>query len=158
MSAKKITIVTNRKSIKNKEPINIIIEIDEIIIKDTLLNVDVNLSTSREIKLSLSPEFVLRWYKNLAEFIKLTISNWIFLVSDVVIIILVTLTLKTIIPFTKNNMQRIDGSSIAFDENAAVILSDDDGNPKGTRIFGPVARELREKNFMRIVSLAQEVL
>ena len=59
---------------------------------------------------------------------------------------------------TKNKMQRIDGSSIAFDENAAVILSDDDGNPKGTRIFGPVARELREKNFMRIVSLAQEVL
>ena len=46
-----------------------------MIIKDTLLNVDVNLSTSREIKLSLSPEFVLRWYKNLAEFIELTISN-----------------------------------------------------------------------------------
>ena len=65
---------------------------------------------------------------------------------------------KAVIVRTKNKMQRIDGSSIAFDENAAVILSDDDGNPKGTRIFGPVARELREKNFMRIVSLAQEVL
>ena len=114
MSAKKITIVTNRKSIKNKEPINIIIEIDEIIIKDMLLNVDVNLSTSREIKLSLSPEFVLRWYKNFAEFIKLTISNWIFLVSDVVIIILVTLTLKTISPFTKNNMQRISNKIDKF--------------------------------------------
>ena len=114
ISAKKITIVTNKKSIKNKEPINIIIEIDEIIIKDTLLNVDVNLSTSREIKLSLSPEFVLRWYKNFAEFIKLTISNWIFLVSDVVIIILVTLTLKTISPFTKNNMQRISNKIDKF--------------------------------------------
>ena len=65
---------------------------------------------------------------------------------------------KAVIVRTKNKMQRIDGSSIAFDEKAAVILSDDDGNPKGTRIFGPVARELREKNFMRIVSLAQEVL
>ena len=65
---------------------------------------------------------------------------------------------KAVIVRTKNKMQRIDGSSIAFDENAAVILSDDDGNPKGTRIFGPVARELREKNFMRNVSLAQEVL
>tara|TARA_Y100000996_G_scaffold207171_2_gene162563 strand:+ start:443 stop:814 length:372 start_codon:yes stop_codon:yes gene_type:complete len=65
---------------------------------------------------------------------------------------------KAVIVRTKNKMQRLDGSSIAFDENAAVILSDDDGNPKGTRIFGPVARELREKNFMRIVSLAQEVL
>ncbi|MBR73409.1 MAG: 50S ribosomal protein L14 [Dehalococcoidaceae bacterium] len=65
---------------------------------------------------------------------------------------------KAVIVRTKNKMQRVDGSSIAFDENAAVILSDDDGNPKGTRIFGPVARELREKNFMRIVSLAQEVL
>ena len=65
---------------------------------------------------------------------------------------------KAVIVRTKNKMQRFDGSSIAFDENAAVILSDDDGNPKGTRIFGPVARELREKNFMRIVSLAQEVL
>ncbi len=53
--------------------------------------------------------------------------------------------------------QRADGSYIRFDENAAVIL-DDKGNPKGSRIFGPVARELREKNFMKIVSLAPEVL
>lgn len=53
--------------------------------------------------------------------------------------------------------QRIDGSSIRFDENAAVIL-DDKNNPKGSRIFGPVARELRERNFMKIVSLAPEVL
>jgi|TARA_B110000196_G_C21145000_1_gene666076 large subunit ribosomal protein L14 len=66
--------------------------------------------------------------------------------------------IKAVIVRTKKKMQRSDGSSIAFDENAAVILNDDDGNPKGTRIFGPVARELREKNFMRIVSLAQEVL
>ncbi len=52
---------------------------------------------------------------------------------------------------------RRDGSHIRFDENAAVIL-DERGNPRGTRIFGPVARELREKNFMKIVSLAPEVL
>lgn len=52
---------------------------------------------------------------------------------------------------------RKDGSYIKFDENAAVVL-DDRGNPKGSRIFGPVGRELREKNFMKIVSLAPEVL
>ena len=52
---------------------------------------------------------------------------------------------------------RPDGSYIRFDENAAVVL-DERGNPKGSRIFGPVARELREKNFMKIISLAPEVL
>jgi large subunit ribosomal protein L14 len=52
---------------------------------------------------------------------------------------------------------RPDGSYIRFDENAAVVL-DDRGNPKGSRIFGPVARELRERNFMKIISLAPEVL
>ena len=52
---------------------------------------------------------------------------------------------------------RPDGTYIRFDENAAVVL-DDRGNPKGTRIFGPVARELRDKNFMKIISLAPEVL
>jgi large subunit ribosomal protein L14 len=54
--------------------------------------------------------------------------------------------------------QRQDGSSIRFDENAAVLLADTAGNPRGTRIFGPVARELRDREFMRIVSLAPEVL
>ncbi|MEJ2599913.1 MAG: 50S ribosomal protein L14 [Anaerolineales bacterium] len=54
--------------------------------------------------------------------------------------------------------RREDGSSIRFDDNAAVILDTDGRNPRGTRIFGPVARELREKGFMRIVSLAPEVL
>jgi len=53
--------------------------------------------------------------------------------------------------------RRPDGSSIRFDENAAVVLTDKN-NPKGTRIFGPVARELREKNFTKIISLAPEVL
>ncbi len=52
---------------------------------------------------------------------------------------------------------RLDGSYIRFDDNAAVIL-DDKNNPRGTRIFGPVARELRDKNFMKIISLAPEVL
>jgi len=54
--------------------------------------------------------------------------------------------------------RREDGSTIRFDDNAAVILDTDGKNPKGTRIFGPVARELREKGFMKIVSLAPEVL
>ncbi len=58
---------------------------------------------------------------------------------------------------TKKPFAREDGTFIAFDENAAVII-DAGRNPRGTRIFGPVARELREKNFMRIVSLAPEVL
>ena len=54
--------------------------------------------------------------------------------------------------------RRADGSHIRFDENAAVIIDEDGQQPRGTRIFGPVARELRENNFMRIVSLAPEVL
>ena len=58
---------------------------------------------------------------------------------------------------TKKAQLRDDGTNIAFDDNAAVII-DAAGNPRGTRIFGPVARELRERNFMRIVSLAPEVL
>ena len=58
---------------------------------------------------------------------------------------------------TCQGIRRPDGSTIKFSENAAVILSDDK-NPRGTRIFGPVARELREKDFMKIVSLAPEVI
>ena len=58
---------------------------------------------------------------------------------------------------TKKPFGRDDGTYIAFDENAAVLI-DDNGAPRGTRIFGPVARELRERNFMKIVSLAPEVL
>ena len=58
---------------------------------------------------------------------------------------------------TKSGLRRPDGSFIKFDENAAVIIKED-LNPRGTRIFGPVARELRDKNFMKIVSLAPEVL
>jgi large subunit ribosomal protein L14 len=58
---------------------------------------------------------------------------------------------------TKKAYGREDGTYIAFDENAAVII-DNNNNPRGTRIFGPVARELRERNFMKIVSLAPEVL
>ncbi len=64
---------------------------------------------------------------------------------------------KAVIVRTKHGMRRKDGSYIKFDENAAVIIRDD-LNPRGTRIFGPVARELRDKNFMKIVSLAPEVL
>jgi len=64
---------------------------------------------------------------------------------------------KAVVVRTVKGARRKDGSYIRFDENAAVIIKDDK-NPKGTRIFGPVARELREKQFMKIVSLAPEVL
>jgi large subunit ribosomal protein L14 len=64
---------------------------------------------------------------------------------------------KAVIVRTKSGARRKDGSYIRFDENAAVIVRDDKG-PRGTRIFGPVARELRDKDFMKIVSLAPEVL
>ena len=64
---------------------------------------------------------------------------------------------KAVIVRTKKERRRADGSYIKFDENAAVILKND-GDPRGTRIFGPVARELREKKFMKIISLAPEVL
>ena len=64
---------------------------------------------------------------------------------------------KAVIVRTKSGARRADGSYIKFDENAAVIIRDDK-SPRGTRIFGPVARELRENNFMKIVSLAPEVL
>ncbi|MDR0198952.1 MAG: 50S ribosomal protein L14 [Streptococcaceae bacterium] len=64
---------------------------------------------------------------------------------------------KAVIVRTKKGAKRADGSYIKFDENAAVLIRDDK-TPRGTRIFGPVARELREGNFMKIVSLAPEVL
>ena len=64
---------------------------------------------------------------------------------------------KAVVVRTKNATRRKDGSYIRFDENAAVIIKDDK-TPRGTRIFGPVARELREKQYMKIVSLAPEVL
>ncbi len=65
---------------------------------------------------------------------------------------------KAVIVRTAKGVGRTDGSHIRFDDNAAVLLDSDGYSPKGTRIFGPVARELREKGFMRIVSLAPEVL
>lgn len=64
---------------------------------------------------------------------------------------------KAVVVRTKSRMRRPDGSYISFDENAAVVINDQK-NPRGTRIFGPVARELRDKEFMRIISLAPEVL
>lgn len=64
---------------------------------------------------------------------------------------------KAVIVRTRKQMRRPDGSYISFDDNAAVIVNDSK-QPRGTRIFGPVARELREKDFMKIVSLAPEVL
>ena len=64
---------------------------------------------------------------------------------------------KAVVVRTKKPIRRVDGSYVRFDENAAVIIKED-GTPKGTRIFGPVARELREKDYLKILSLATEVL
>ena len=64
---------------------------------------------------------------------------------------------KAVVVRTKKGVRRADGSYLKFDENAAVIIRED-GTPKGTRIFGPVARELRDKEYMKILSLAPEVL
>ena len=65
---------------------------------------------------------------------------------------------RAVIVRTKKPSRRPDGSTIRFDDNAAVLLDHTGRNPRGTRIFGPVARELREKGFMKIISLAPEVL
>lgn len=65
---------------------------------------------------------------------------------------------KAVIVRTAKEYRRADGSYIKFDDNAAVVLADDLTNPRGTRVFGPVARELRDKGFMKIVSLAPETL
>ena len=80
--------------------------------------------------------------------VKSAIPNGIVKKGDVV---------KAVVVRTKKPTRRADGSYVRFDENAAVIIKDD-GTPKGTRIFGPVARELREKDYMKILSLAPEVL
>ena len=65
---------------------------------------------------------------------------------------------KAVIVRTAKEYRRSDGSYIKFDDNAAVLLAEDMENPRGTRVFGPVARELREKGFLKIVSLAPETL
>lgn len=65
---------------------------------------------------------------------------------------------RAVIVRTAKEYRRADGSYIRFDDNAAVILADDLTNPRGTRVFGPVARELRDKGFLKIVSLAPETL
>ena len=80
--------------------------------------------------------------------VKTAIPNGVVKKGDVV---------KAVIVRTKKPIRRSDGSYVRFDENAAVIIRDD-GNPKGTRIFGPIARELRDKDYMKILSLAPEVL
>lgn len=64
---------------------------------------------------------------------------------------------RAVVVRVRNHVKRPDGSTIRFDDNAAVIVQKD-GNPKGTRVFGPIARELRDKNFTKIISLAPEVL
>ena len=80
--------------------------------------------------------------------VKSAIPNGVVKKGDVV---------KAVIVRTKQPIRRPDGSYVRFDENAAVIIREDK-NPKGTRIFGPIARELRDKDYMKILSLAPEVL
>lgn len=65
---------------------------------------------------------------------------------------------RAVVVRTRKPVRRKDGSTIAFDDNAAVVLAEDNKTPRGTRIFGPVPRELREKGYSRIISLAPEVL
>lgn len=65
---------------------------------------------------------------------------------------------KAVIVRTKKQIRRVDGSMLRFDDNACVLINPQTLEPRGTRIFGPVARELRDRNFMKIVSLAPEVL
>lgn len=64
---------------------------------------------------------------------------------------------RAVIVRTKKTVRRVDGMSVRFDDNAAVIINQEN-NPRGTRVFGPIARELREKNFSKIISLAPEVV
>ena len=64
---------------------------------------------------------------------------------------------KAVIVRSRNTIKRLDGTTVCFDDNAAILVNNDN-NPLGTRVFGPVARELREKNYMKIVSLAPEVV
>ena len=66
--------------------------------------------------------------------------------------------IKAVIVRTTHQVRRLDGSTLRFDDNACVVINPQNMEPRGTRIFGPVARELRDKNFMKIVSLAPEVL
>ncbi|HEY3781735.1 MAG TPA: 50S ribosomal protein L14 [Fimbriimonadaceae bacterium] len=66
--------------------------------------------------------------------------------------------IKAVIVRSKKAVRRLDGSTLRFDDNACVVINPANNEPRGTRIFGPVARELRDKNFMKIVSLAPEVL
>ena len=93
-----------------------------------------------------------RRYANIGDIIvasvKSAISGGVVKKGDVV---------KAVIVRTKKGVRRQDGSYLKFDENAAVIIKED-GNPRGTRIFGPVARELRDNNYTKILSLAPEVL
>jgi len=65
---------------------------------------------------------------------------------------------KAVVVRTSKAVRRADGTYVRFDDNAAVIINGDDKNPKGTRIFGPVARELRDADFIKILSLAPEVI
>jgi large subunit ribosomal protein L14 len=64
---------------------------------------------------------------------------------------------KAVVVRSKNTIKRQDGTTVSFDDNAAILINDDT-NPKGTRVFGPVARELREKGYTKIMSLAPEVV
>ena len=119
--------------------------------QETRLNVADN-SGAREVLVIKVLAGTRRRYANIGDVVVVTVKKatpgGIVKKGDVV---------KAVVVRTVSGLRRLDGSYIKFDDNAAVIIKED-LNPRGTRIFGPVARELRDKNFMKIVSLAPEVL
>ncbi|CCV65266.1 MAG: 50S ribosomal protein L14 [Paracholeplasma sp.] len=119
--------------------------------QETRLNVADN-SGAREVLVIKVLGGTRRRYANIGDVVVVTVKKatpgGIVKKGDVV---------KAVVVRTVSGLRRLDGSYIKFDDNAAVIIKED-LNPRGTRIFGPVARELRDKNFMKIVSLAPEVL
>ncbi|MBM7452938.1 large subunit ribosomal protein L14 [Acholeplasma morum] len=119
--------------------------------QETRLNVADN-SGAREVLVIKVLGGTRRRYANIGDVVVVTVKKatpgGIVKKGDVV---------KAVVVRTVSGLRRPDGSYIKFDDNAAVIIKED-LNPRGTRIFGPVARELRDKNFMKIVSLAPEVL
>ena len=119
--------------------------------QETVLNVDDNTGAKKILCIQVMGGSY-RKYGNIGDIITASVKDaspgGVVKKGDVV---------KAVIVRSKKGLRRADGSYIRFDENAAVVINNDK-SPKGTRIFGPVARELREKDFMKIISLAPEVL
>jgi len=122
-----------------------------VIQQESTLNV-VDNSGARKVKCIRVPEDSMKKYANIGDVIVATVKEatpgGTVKKGEIV---------RTVIVRTKSGIRRKDGSLIKFDENACVLINNEK-DPRGTRIFGPVTRELREKNYMKIISLAPEVL